>query len=249
MNDLDETVTDLMRRATADLEPESPDLFERGLRRGTILRRRRTALNAVIGTGAVVAAVAAAGGGAYVLGSDPGTEAPVAGIPAGIPAASSTTTSAAATPEQALRTLKALLPRTVQVSRPHLSQDESTGAINVSVLVNDGKGASELSVQLGAGGAPADCRDKPSNRCRVRPDGSAITVGGNRPGKPDPSGLVNRHVVIQHKNGDFIGVANTNTTSSSRTAAPPTRPQPVFSTTQLAGIADSKLWTFPPKTS
>lgn len=247
MNNLNETVTDLMRRATADMEPESLDLFERGVRRGRTLRRRRTALRALVGTGAVVVSVAV--GGAYVLGSEPGGEGPSAGMAVGPASASSTATGTAptagtVTPEQALRTLKGLLPDSVRVSRPQLWQDASTGTINVSVLVNDGKGASEVSVQLGADNGPADCADKPANRCRIRSDGSAITVGGSRPGKPDLSGLVNRHVVVQHRNGSFISVVNTNTTSS--TTPRPTRSQPVLAVAQLTSMADSKLWKFPP---
>jgi hypothetical protein len=78
MDELHETMTDLMHRATTDLEPDSPDLFERGVRRGRTLRRRRTALRAVAGTSAVVATVAVVGG-AYIIGSGPGGWAPTTG--------------------------------------------------------------------------------------------------------------------------------------------------------------------------
>jgi hypothetical protein len=241
-DNLNETVTDLMHRATADLEPESLDLYERGVRRGMTLRRRRTAVRAIAGAGAVVASIAAVGG-AYVLASEPGGEAPAAGLPA---APASTSGSAAGTvpaPERALQTLKRLLPDSVRVSRPELSED-TEGTINVAVLANDGKGPSQVSVQFGADNGPVNCADKPADRCRIRPDGSVIVVGGSRPGKVDPTGLVNRHVVVRYPNGSFIAVVSTNTTSP--TALRPTRPEPVLSLAQLTTIADSKLWKFPP---
>jgi hypothetical protein len=90
------------------------------------------------------------------------------------------------------------------------------------------------------------CVDKP-NRCRIRPDGSAITIGGSRPDKVDPSGLLVRSVVVKHPHGGFIAVVNTNTTSPN--AKRPTRPQPGFTAAQLTVLADSKLWRFPPKTA
>lgn len=239
-------LSDLMRRATSDMEPESVDLFERGVRRGRTLRRRRTAFRAGAGIGAVVATAVVIGGGTYVLGGNSDNEPPPV---AGTPTASRSVTKPVARPapaEQALQTLKALLPDHLRVSRPQMHQDKSTGTIDVSVLVDDGRGPSELSVGLGSGLGPVpaslSCADRPT-RCQVRPDGSAVTTGGSRPDKRDPSGLLVRSVIIQHANDTSISVVNTNTTS---TTTRPTRPQPVFTHAQLLRIADSKLWKFPP---
>lgn len=77
MNNLNDTLPELMRRATENLEPESTDLVERGMRRGTILRRRRTALLSFTGAGAVLATAGIVIGGTQLFGGS--AEAPAAG--------------------------------------------------------------------------------------------------------------------------------------------------------------------------
>ena len=239
-------VTDLMRRAAADVEPRSLDLYERGLKRGQTLRRRRTVRNALAGTGAVLATAAVLFGANSVLGGTGGAsgDVPVAGQPASATARANTPTAArAATPERAAETLKKLLPANLRVSKVHAEWDTLYGAINVEMLVDDGRGPAQVSLRLGNTGGLAPCADKPET-CRVRKDGSTITVGGDRPGKVDPSGLRGHHVVIAHRDRTFISVASNNTTSN--TAQRPTRPQPVLSVDQLTAIADSNLWLYPP---
>lgn len=84
MNNLQDTLPELMRRATDDLLPDSPDLVERGIRRGTVLRRRRRALTGVAAGTAVLVS-----GGALVAGQligDPADARPaVAGKPSVAP--------------------------------------------------------------------------------------------------------------------------------------------------------------------
>src|SRR5690348_10816694 len=75
-------LTDLMRRATENLEPVSPDLLERTVAQGTRLRRRRTTLLAVSGAGAVLATAGLIAGGIHVLGSP--TDSAAAGTPIAI---------------------------------------------------------------------------------------------------------------------------------------------------------------------
>ena len=80
MNNLNDSLPDLMRRATEDLEPESTDLVERGMRRGVTLRRRRTALLSVSGATAVLATAGVVIGGTQLFGGAQ-HQAPVAGTP------------------------------------------------------------------------------------------------------------------------------------------------------------------------
>src|SRR3954453_24039158 len=105
MNNLNDTLPDLMRRATENLEPESADLVERGMRRGVILRRRRTALLSVSGAGAVLATAGIVFGSSQLLGSHAGTEAPVAGGPS-IKSVSKAEKPPAVTPKETLATLR-----------------------------------------------------------------------------------------------------------------------------------------------
>jgi hypothetical protein len=239
MSNLTDNLPDLMHRATTDLEPESLDLYERSLKRGQILRRRRTVRNTLAGAGAVLATAAVVVGASSALGGagGAGDDLPVAGQPA--PARVETP---AATPEKAAATLKKLLPANLRVSSVHTETDPTYGAINVDLLVDDGTGPAQVTVRLGSTDLPP-CADKPG-RCQVRKDGSTITVGGDIPGKVDPSGLRAHHVLITHRDRTFISVGSNNTTSN--TAARPTRPQPVLSVEQLTAIADSTLWLYPP---
>ncbi|TDX08320.1 hypothetical protein [Kribbella sp. VKM Ac-2566] len=144
MND----VTDLMRRATEYLEPECTDLVNRAVRRGVILRRRRSVLVGFTSAGAVLAAAGVIFAGSQMIGGDRSAGTPVAGMP--IVATSSAPSAAAkpmrqVTPNDTQQTLRSLVPVGLKVSQPRTWGDNSIGA---SYVVDDGKGASLLEVQV-----------------------------------------------------------------------------------------------------
>lgn len=62
-------LTDLMNRATENLEPVTADLLERSVTQGLRQRRRRTALLTASGAGAVLATAGLIGGGIQLLSS------------------------------------------------------------------------------------------------------------------------------------------------------------------------------------
>ena len=231
----DGRISTLFHDTTAQIEPDVSGLVRGGIDRGRVKRRWRNVGTAFVAA-AAVGVVGVAASVVPSFGPDgAGTE------PAGAPAPA--VAAPAATPERAAaETLKKLLPANLRVSKVHTERDKQYGAINVEMLVDDGTGPAQVSLRLGSSDL-APCADK-EDRCRVRKDGSAITIGGDRPGKVDPSGLRAHNVVITHRDRTFIMVASNNTTSN--TAMRPTRPQPVLSVHQLTAIADSNLWLYPP---
>lgn len=240
MSDLHKTLPDLMRRATENVVPESTDLLERGMRRGMTLRRRRSALLGLTGGGAVLAVVAGVLAVPQLLGDGSTGTGTVAGMPS-TSVRPSVKPPTEVTPSETFQTLKKLLPDGLRFSEPRMRYDEDEATIEVSVLVDDGKGVSYLSVQLGRYNVPLNCADKPHN-CRIRSDGSTLTTSWNRPGKHD-DGHINHHAVVYRTDGTGISVASTN--SAWPDVRGITRPQPMFSVAQLTRMADSKLWRFP----
>src|SRR5918994_429664 len=152
MHDIDETLPDLMRRATDGLELESPDLVRRGMAKGVRLRRRRTAglsiaaASALVLTGGVVVA-------AQSLGPDP-AGAQVPGTP-GLTVATATPSAEPVTPKDTLATLRKLLPATIKVSEPKSWGDSRFTA--ASVTVDDGLGLAEIDVLVEAGFPQKTC--------------------------------------------------------------------------------------------
>ncbi|MEU8226271.1 hypothetical protein [Kribbella sp. NPDC048915] len=243
MNNLDQTLPDLMRRATEHLEPEATDLVERGLARGRTLRRRRTALSGATAAVAVLATAGIVTGGLQLFGPKPANESQVAGM--GLPAVQVTTTPSPAakpaTPQQTLETLRRLLPSTYRLTQPRTYGDNFIGA---SYVANDGKGASYVEVQLMNGQVRTECADKPKKvpqTCVVLPDGRTVTAS--------QSGLrgdvsVNS-VLITYPDGRSIYLGSANATAMKK--AIPTRPQPLLSLLQLRALAENEAWVFPPR--
>lgn len=236
MNDL----TDLLRRATDDLEPTSTDLVERGMRRGAVLRRRRTALRGFAATGAVLATAGIIVGGNQLIGSSSGT--PVAGPPAAV---TSTAASAVAkstrpvTPNDTLQTLRSLVPAGLTASQPRTWGDNFIGA---SYLVDDGKGASLLEVQVMTRKSQISCANEahPEN-CTVRPDGTIVLVE-HQPGRSQMAAI--NSVQVRYPDGRIIVLASGNSTAWKK--APVTRPQPLLTVAQLTALAENQAWRFPP---
>ncbi|WP_148256738.1 hypothetical protein [Kribbella flavida] len=220
------------------------DLVERGLRRGITLRRRRTAVRGITAIGATLTTAAVVMGGINLVGSSGADGVSVAGAPA--PAASVDTTAATTsstvqtTPQQTLRTLKALLPRGLQVSGDKVWGDNFIG---VSVLADDGKGASHIEASVQTSKLAMGCANQPTTvNCKVRPDGSTILayqVKPTRTGEP----IINS-VSVYRPDGRVNYASSANATATKKAA--PTRTLPLLSITQLTQLVDSPLWKFPP---
>lgn len=240
MNDL----TDLMRRATEDLEPKSSDLVECGMRRGAVLRRRRTALRGFASAGAVLATAGVIVGGNQLIGSNSSTDTPAAGLPTVVTStASSAVVKPPATPNDTLQTLRSLLPAGLEVSQPRTWGDNFIGA---SYVVDDGKGASLLEVQVMTRKSQISCANEahPKN-CTTRPDGT-IVLAEQQPGR-SVKGLqvaAASTVQLRYPDGRIIVLGSANSTAWKK--APITRAQPLLTVAQLTALADSKAWGFPP---
>jgi hypothetical protein len=256
MNNLNDSLPDLMRRATENLEPESTDLVERGIHRGTTLRRRRTALLSLSGTGAVLATAGIVIGGTQLLGGT-ASEAPAAGLPFAVTASTppptkpTRPTAQAATPETALASLRALLPKTFAQSRPY-SWGDKHSHLSASVILDDGKGQSYVDVHLTRSGGTKKCtpgREGLEN-CRVRPDGTVLTwsqeavTNPSNPGKParTDSGVRHNSVQLTYKDGRVVALTSYNSPGEK---VKETRTKPLLTVEQLTTLAADRRWPFP----
>jgi hypothetical protein len=247
MNNLNDTLPDLMRRATENLEPESTDLVERGMRRGATLRRRRTALLSVSGAGAVLATAGIIVGGSQLLG--PGPDASVAGTPTVVQTGKTPPAAKppAVTPHETLATLKKLVARSgVVISQPEARGGAKDGFNAAAVVVDDGKGASRIEVLLQTQNHKETCADKPTGSCIVRADGSIVVSFEESPEYPrdgNPGGVISNSVMIYRPDGKMLSLTNYN--APQQKGVEHTRPKPVYSVNSLIQIAESKLWKFP----
>jgi hypothetical protein len=242
MNNLNDTLPDLMRRATEGLEPESTDLVERGMGRGVTLRRRRTALLSFAGAGAVLATAGIVVGGTQLFGNS-AAEAPVAGTSA---ANQASTPAKPATPKDTLATLEKLLQANLQVSKPQTWGGGEMPLNGASVIVNDGKGASQLLATVGTTNAKKTCADAAPGTCKVRPDGSVLVSYAERPTYPkgaNPGGVISNAVEVYRTDGTEVTLMSLN--GPQEKDAEHTRAKPAFSVAALTQLADSTAWGFP----
>jgi len=137
MTDLHDSLPDLMRRATVDLQPATPDLVARGIRRGKVLRRRRTALAGLSGAAAELATVGVILSGNQALRVQPATPA-VSPPPTHKPVKPSS--SGPVTPAATLATLTSLLPNGLAPTSSTTSGGYGLGTNQASVLLDDGAG-------------------------------------------------------------------------------------------------------------
>lgn len=245
MHDIDETLPDLMRRATDGLEPDSTDLVRRGMERGKRLRRRRTAglsIAATCGlvlTGAVAVAAQSIGPGQ----ADP----QVAGTPGQSVVAPTPKPSAkAVTPKDTLATLRKVRPATVRLSEQRSwGVDGFTAA---SVTVDDGKGLAEVSAFVESGPVVENCPTGDSRTCQVLSDGSVLLTETMarvyRPGHPNDRGVSYNSAQLHRPDGVQISLTSYN--SQDEKDSPKTRQQPPFSAAQLTSMARSPLWKAAP---
>jgi hypothetical protein len=245
MKNLNDTLPELMRRATENLEPESTDLVERGMARGVTLRRRRTALIGLTGATAIVATAGVIVGGSQLFAKD-----------AQPPAASTSTTQSttvtkepakAVLPKETLATFVKLLPPRLKVSKSHAWEDGMGN--QVYLQVDDGKGLSELTVAVRGPGmykrAACDLMQT-TGTCTPRPDGSILTVMEDSKYSQNASEMLKFSQVLVIRHGtESIAVSIDNGTTQGRNVV--TRAKPALTVAQLTAIADSDLWRFPPK--
>jgi hypothetical protein len=244
MKNLNDSLPDLMRRVTDDLEPESPDLVERGIRRGVTLRRRRTALLSLSGAGAVLATAGIIVGGTQLFGGNP--QAPVAGSPSTAQGASAQPPATKPDyPAQTLKTLQGLLPAHVKQSAPKAGYQK--GMSHAEVVVDDGKGASLLTVEVAKAMPNNSCAGL-HGACTVRQDGSVLHSYANESIYPydpakNPWGIKNTVVEVFRPDGRMISIYNYN--APKKIDVQHTRPASLFSVRELTALADSDQWVFP----
>ncbi|WP_410788611.1 hypothetical protein [Kribbella sp. C-35] len=241
-------LTDLMHRATENLEPVTPDLLERSVAQGLRLRRRRTAIATASGAGAVLATAGLIAGGIHLAGSP--TNAAVAGSPVPIakPSVKTTPTAkpVAVNPKQTLATLKTL----VAAPGRTFSNPETWGGgdyAGAAYVVNDGHGAARVDVLLSGGGEGNPCVPKRAG-CSTLPDGSVLYASKESPeytdGRQAEYGVVSNYVVLFRRDGRNINVTSYNTPAEK--GKQHTRPKPLLSVEDLSTLAKSKAWKLPP---
>lgn len=243
MKNLNDTLPELMRRATENLEPESSDLVERGMQRGAVLRRRRTAL---IGLSSATAVLATAGiivSGTQLFAND-----------AQPPAAGTTTTQSAdeategkpVTQKETLATLEKLVPPRFKVTKAETwGGPWGNGA---AVLIDDGAGVSRLQVAISAPGTNENCYQPQKGTCVPRPDGSRITALKDQPTYTkdnNPGGILHNSVDVVRPGTEAVGLMSFNATQEKQVEH--TRAKPALTLAELTAMADSQLWRFPPK--
>jgi hypothetical protein len=246
MNNLNDTLPDLMRRATEGLEPQSPDLLDRTVRQGLRLSRRRTTMLSLSGAGAVLATVGLVVGGTQILGQA-GSDAAVAGT-TGLPAANTSTTATPPTAEENLALLKILLQgRGLKLSRPESWGIAADGYLGAAFVADDGKGAARVDVVVEHNGYFYGCKDRGPG-CTILPDGSAMTSIKNQPEYPpgrNVDGVVYNAVEIAYSDGRTVSLTSYN--APQEKGAEHTRAEPLFTVAELTTMAKDTAWTFPPK--
>lgn len=235
MTNLHDSLPDLMRRATEDLQPATPELVARGIRRGKVLRRRRTTLAGLSGAAAVLATVGIIVGSTQLLQhhAAPTVE------PAGTPSAHRPT------PLTPAETLAALLPKSLHRGHTSTSEDGT-----LSVVLDDGRGAGLLTVDMMTAQPNTDCNGSPPGTCTVQPDGTVYVAYADRPlytDQPNPGGIRVTTVELFYRDGRQISISNYN--APKEQGAEHSRPAPILSIAQLTQIARSKQWVYPPRVS
>ncbi|MFC6155213.1 hypothetical protein [Kribbella jiaozuonensis] len=235
MTNLHDSLPDLMRRATEDLQPATPELVARGIRRGKVLRHRRTALAGLSGAAAVLATVGIILGSTQLLQHDAAPTVEPAGTPS----------SHRSTPSTPAETLAELLPQSLHRGHTTTSEDGT-----LSVVLDDGRGAGLLTVDLMTAQANTNCNGSPAGTCTVEPDGTVYVAYANRPlyaDQQNPGGITVTTVELFYRDGRQISISNYNAPKDE--GVEHSRPAPILSIAQLTQIARSKLWVYPPRVS
>lgn len=239
-------LTDLMQRATENLEPVSPDLLERSVQHGLRLRRRRTTVLGLGGAGAVLATAGLIAGGIQWFGNP--SDAAVAGMttPSATPTAKPT--QAQVDPRQTLKTLRLLLDAPGRtMTKPETWGGEKEGFTAAAYVVDDGKGAARVDVLLSGGGEQNPCETS-SAGCTKFPDGSSLFAVTEQPTysdkRQDKYGVVSNYVALYLRDGRLISLTSYN--GPAEKGSPHTRQKPLLSVADLTKLAESKAWKIPP---
>lgn len=243
MTDLHDSLPDLMRRATEDLQPATPELVARGIRRGKVLRRRRTVLASLSGATAVLATL-----GVVIAGSQiPRAQVEPAGTPTPTTTYRPVKPSQPVTPAETLATLTSLLPNGLTPLSSAKSGGYGLGTNEASVLLDDGAGASLLTLSITTADAITDCNPFPPGTCTIHADRSVHVVYDDQPlytDRPNPGGVRQTVVELFRPDGTQISLTNYN---APKEKSEHTRTSPLLSAAQLAQIARSTRWVFPPR--
>lgn len=237
-------ISDLMRRATDGLAPESPDLVQRGMAQGLRMRRRRTVLVSVAAAGAVFAT----GGFAVAVQSiGPGNTVPgvqVAG-PTTKPTPQPTATKPTAKPWQprfALNTLRKVLPAQVKTSDP-VVWGEPGDFSGGSWTIDDGGGLAEVNAMLERHNTTT-CTDELPASCRKLADGTLVVSRklepSYAPGDPRDQGVVANSVEVYRPDGLKVNMMAFNSTDEKD--SPKTRALPPYTVEQLTTMARKPAW-------
>jgi hypothetical protein len=235
MTNLHDSLPDLMRRVTEDLQPATPELVARGIRRGKVLRRRRTALASLSGAVAVLATVGIITGSTQLFqhNAAPAVE------PAG------TSSAHRPTPLTPADTLAALVPKSLHRGHTTTSEDGT-----LSVVLDDGHGAGLLTVNLMTAQANTNCNGSPAGTCTVQSDGTVYVAYANRPlyaDEANPGGITVTTVELFYPDGRQISISNYNAPRDQ--GVEHSRPAPILSIAQLTQMARSKHWVYPQRVS
>ena len=240
-------LTDLMQRATENLEPVSPDLLERSVQHGLRLRRRRTTVLGLSGAGAVLATAGLVAGGIQWFGNP--SDAAVAGTPApsATPAPTSGAKPAQVDPKQTLKTLRLLIDAPGRTVTKPESWGSTKGSFTAArYLVDDGKGASRVEVLLSGGGEENPCAAS-STGCTKYPDGSSLFALAEQPEYSDArnsrDGVISNYVTLFLRDGRSISLTSYN--APAEKGIEHTRQKPLFSVAELTALAKDKAWKFP----
>jgi hypothetical protein len=213
-------LTELMRRATDDLDVPVTELVEHGIRAGRRRRRRRTAGLSALTASVLVLAVGAGGMLAGQRQDDP--VAPVAG----------------GTPEQLLTTLKDALPAS---GRIHTENALLLAPywLEARVLYDDrGHNASVVAIVTRGPAGPPACppRDRFPGSCEIRPDGSALLRYSTQVAK---GRLAGADVVVRRPDGISVSLEAGVLDGGSGH---------IFSLDQLTAMLDGQTWPEPAAT-
>ncbi|WP_328996439.1 hypothetical protein OG394_17485 [Kribbella sp. NBC_01245] len=240
-------ISDLMRRATDGLAPESPDLVQRGMAQGLRMRRRRTVLVSAAAAGAVIAT---AGFAVAVQSIGPGNTAPggvqVAGQTTAKPTPRPTATKPTTKPWQprfALNTLRKVLPAEVKTSDPHVWGEK--GDFNGgSWTIDDGGGLAEVNAMIARHSLKNCTDDDLPASCRKLADGTLVVSRklepSYGPGDPRDVGVVANSVEVYRPDGLRVNIMAFN--SVDEKDSPKTRALPPYTVEQLTTMARKPAW-------
>ncbi|WP_410790489.1 hypothetical protein [Kribbella sp. C-35] len=146
-----------------------------------------------------------------------------------------------------MATLTGLLPHGLTLTNSTKSGGYGLGTNEASVLLNDGAGASLLTLSITTADAITDCNPFPPGTCTIHAGGSVHVVYDDQPlytDGPNPGGVRETVVELFRPNGTQISLTNYN---APKEKSEHTRPRPLLTAAQLAQIARSTQWVFPPR--